>query len=101
MSFSFKTGWERATEAKQALTPGEQQRILHADVVWFPMTFVSVLLEISMRSNRTVRLTGAKLIIHGLGLLGFCTGIGCAAVAQQAEQSSTADRPKTAYAVEG
>jgi hypothetical protein len=65
------------------------------------MIVVSVLLEISMRSNQTVGLTGAKLIVHGLGLLGFCTSISCAAVAQQAEQSSTADRPKPAYAVEG
>jgi hypothetical protein len=54
-----------------------------------------------MRSNRTGRLTGAKLIIQGLGLLGFCTGISCAAVAQQSEQSSTAGRPNPAYAVEG
>ncbi len=54
-----------------------------------------------MRSNRTVRVSGAKLIVQGLGLLGFCTAINCAAVAQQAEQSSKADHPKPAYAVEG
>jgi hypothetical protein len=73
-----------------------------ADAVWLPMIFASVLLEMnSMRSNRTVRLRCAKLIVLRLGLLGFCTGMGCAAVAQQEDQSSTADRPKSAYAVEG
>jgi hypothetical protein len=54
-----------------------------------------------MRSDRTVRLSGAKFIVQGLGLLGFCTGIGCAAVAQQAGSPLMEDRPKPAYAVEG
>jgi hypothetical protein len=46
-----------------------------------------------------MRLRGAKLIV--LGMLGFCASIGAAAVAQQAEKSSTADFPKAPYAVEG
>jgi len=46
----------------------------------------------------TMRRTSAKLII--LGLLGFCTSIGSAALAQQTGTSPTAVSPKIPYGVE-
>jgi hypothetical protein len=45
-----------------------------------------------------MRLRGAKLIV--LGLLGFCAGIGSAALAEQTDKSTTGNSGKIAYAVE-